>query len=87
MVLGGGLVWASFSFHVLRTPDGVACVLKQQPTQEDIYVDVREWTPAEWLKHPNLVRDVVHDGRTDLLGRMSAEGHIRDLLQVYESED
>jgi hypothetical protein len=68
-LLGAAAMFMAFKFHVIRIKDDVVFVPKPSAALVDAYVDVREWTTAEWAKHPQLVKALILNGRADLVRR------------------
>ena len=62
IVLGGGLVYCGFNFHLVRAADGWLMVPRTEVALGDAYVDIRQWGFADWRKHPALTRDMVKAG-------------------------
>ena len=85
MMLGGGLVFFVFQYHVVRAADEVVLVPKLSASLSDTYVDVREWSALEWQRHPALVRALWKEGRTDLIVAPSARGLLQDLFRTFRS--
>lgn len=54
MAAGFGLYHLSLSYHVIRASDGFHLTHKTSATLADTYVDIREFTAAEALEHPQL---------------------------------
>ena len=48
MILGGAGVYVGLKYHVLNTPEGLQLVPKLEATFADTYVDIRQFTPADW---------------------------------------
>lgn len=66
-LLGAAAMFVAFKFHVIRTKEDWVFVPKPSAMLVDAYVDVREWTTAEWTRHPQLVKALVLTGRADLM--------------------
>ena len=66
-LLGAAAMFMAFKFHVIRTSDDWVFVPKPSAALVDAYVDVREWTPTEWGKHPQLVKALILNNRSDLV--------------------
>ena len=87
MMLGGGLVYLAFQYHVVRAADEYAVIPKLGPGLTDTYVDVRSWDAAEWRRHPALVRALLKQGRSDLVIAPGARGLLNDLLRPFRSAE
>jgi hypothetical protein len=72
-VLGGGLVFGSLSYHVLRTDDGVQVVPKLSPTFVDTYLDVRTFGISDWARHKPLAAAIVHAKKENIFKGPAAD--------------
>jgi hypothetical protein len=68
MIVGGGIVCFAFSYHVVRTNNGVVLIPKKPAGLGHQYVDVRNWKPSDWQAHPELAEAIMAHGRGDLIG-------------------
>lgn len=84
--VGGGLVFAAFQYHVVRTDDRFLVVSKQQTTWREAYVDIRGWTARDWNAHRELGRDLVAAGHGQLVTRSTADGFFKDLLGGFREK-
>lgn len=83
VLLGGGLVWFGFHYHVVRTGEGLLYVPKTSATLVDTYVDIRDWSAEEWQDHPDLIAAVVKDGREELIVQPTSGDIIRRLFDKF----
>jgi len=67
MLLGGGLVYTSYQYHVVRTGDQFLVIPKLSPTLVDPYVDIRDWTAEDWRRHVKLAEALIAQGHERLL--------------------
>ena len=67
VLIGGGLVYSAFHYHVVRTSDEWLVVKKRTVQIADFYADVRQWSFQEWRAHPDLMHALMEHGRSDLL--------------------
>lgn len=67
VLIGGGLVYGAFHYHIVRTSQEWLVVKKQKVQLADFYADVRRWSIAEWRGHPELMHALMQHGRSDLL--------------------
>jgi hypothetical protein len=72
MVAGGLLYAAATNFHVLRGRDGFHLVAKQSPRLSETYVDVRQFTLADWTNHPQLAAALAKANKQYLIGESAA---------------
>ena len=87
MMLGGGLVYLAFQYHLVRAPDEFVLVPKLGAGLSETYVDVRTWNTRDWQRHPALVRALWKHGRTDLIVAPSTKGLLQDLFRSFRSAE
>jgi len=80
VLVGGGVVFFGFHYHVVRTGEGHLFVKKQEVAFTDVYVDIRNWSRADWRSHKLLEQGLIKKGRADLLPRQSIIGPLREIL-------
>ncbi|MBS0263168.1 MAG: hypothetical protein JSS02_14585 [Planctomycetes bacterium] len=83
IAIGGGLVFASFNFHLVRTDKSWLLVRKKQADWHDAYVDIRGWSSREWGEHKALSDNLVAMGRGDLVQRSLADKLFRGFLDSF----
>ena len=67
VLIGGGLVYSAFHFHVVRASDEWLVVRKGKVELADFYVDIRQWSFQDWRSRSNLMHALMERGRGDLL--------------------
>jgi hypothetical protein len=67
MFVGAGLMTFAFKYHVMYSKEGLVLIPKKQASLSDLYVDVRNWKPADWQAHPDFVQSLAAHGRSDLI--------------------
>jgi hypothetical protein len=72
MVVGIVLYTAAAHFHVVRARDGFHLVAKQMPQLSETYVDVRQFTLADWVNHPQLAAALAKANKQYLIGDSAA---------------
>ncbi|MCG6154927.1 hypothetical protein [Rubinisphaera margarita] len=78
ILLGGLLMYFSFSYHIVTTGKKTYYVPKTKAQVADFYVDIREWNHQNWAEHPELANAMIKAGHGDLVRRSIAE----DLLDA-----
>jgi hypothetical protein len=73
MLVGGGLIFGSQNYHVLRTDAGVSVVPKLTASFSDIYVDVRSFGVTDWAQHKALAAAIVKAKKEDIFKESSSE--------------
>jgi len=66
-VIGGICVFGGQKYHVVVANDGTYLIPKMNATFDDAYVDVRDFTPADWQQHPALAAAIIRDGKSQIL--------------------
>ena len=84
IILGGGLVYGLFQFHLVRADEGWLIVPKPQASMNEPFADVRQWDAAEWADHPQLIEALIAHGRGDLVKRSVSNGLIRGLFPKFD---
>lgn len=83
MVVGGGLMFAAFQFHLVRTDKSVFIVRRQRTDWHDAYADVRGWTHHEWSEHRELSSDMIAAGRGEHVVRSIGDQLFRGLFDSF----
>jgi len=86
ILLGGGLVYTAFEYHVVRTEETVHFVPKKQAGLTDPYVDIREWGAAEWKDHAVLAENLVANGQGELITNSISNGFFNDFVSPFLNE-
>lgn len=87
VVLGCGLMYMGFQYHLVRTSDEYLLVPKKQTALRDAYVDVRGWTHNDWKEHQELVRDLSAAGHGRIVSSSVAEDFIHDILGSFRGDN
>ena len=67
IVVGGVGVFGGQKYHIVHAKDGMHLVPKLEATFSEVYVDVREFTPADWHQHPAVAAALVRDGKSHVM--------------------
>ena len=81
LLLGGMIVFVGLKYHVVRASDGYHLIPKMSANFSEAYVDIREFTFADWDNHRPLAAAMVAAGEGDLLGE-SADQQLRSSLDT-----
>jgi hypothetical protein len=76
VVVGGLLLYGVLSFHILHASDGMHLVPKIDAQLAGTYVDIRDFTPRDWIAHPEILAALQKAGRIDLI-ELAADDAIR----------
>ncbi|MCA9238171.1 MAG: hypothetical protein KDA44_22015 [Planctomycetales bacterium] len=79
MLVGGALLWMALNYHLIRARDGLHLVGKTSATLANTYVDVRNFRPADWVKHPE-VTDAILSSKNQALIDSATNGTIDGVL-------
>ena len=67
LIIGCAFTYITFQSHVIWTGDGMMFVPKLPAVPlNDTFADVREWTTADWQKHPQLYAAIRNANRLDV---------------------
>ncbi len=84
VMLGGGLVYAAFEYHLVRTEERFFVIPKKQAGLVDAYVDIRDWSASQWRDHPVLAENLIADGHGDLVTGSIAGGLFDDFISPLQ---
>lgn len=80
LVLGVSMMGIAYSYHFVRSGEGIVIVPKTTASLANVYVDITDWTLTEWGDHPAVMRALVEDGRSDLIKTSVADEALQNLL-------
>jgi hypothetical protein len=89
MAAGAGLLYTAMNFHVMHAGDGFHLVAKQSPRMSEIFIDVREFSMADWASHPQLAADLVQANKQYLVGDSAAaalQENVKQLLPAWPKQ-
>lgn len=66
-------VWLPGDHTLVRAPNRMILLKKTEFSLREVYVDVREWNLAEYMKHPALTQALVDQGFKDLMDQAAPE--------------
>lgn len=84
LILLAGWALAGSALHVVRWPGAevwIGIVPKDRLGVKDTYVDVRNWTAQDIYDHPDLVKRLIHAGKSGWLTHIVSD---EDLPAVLE---
>ena len=76
VLIGGGLVYGSLNYHVLRTETGYEFIPKSSATFSETYLDVRQFGVSQWAEHDEVARAVLKADKGHLM-----QGSLRQTLR------
>ena len=80
-------MYFAYQYHVVKADEGLLLVPKPQSSTSDWYVDVRNWSAAEWKQHPLLIHSLVKHGRGDLVIGPASNDLLRSFLKPFGSAE
>jgi hypothetical protein len=83
VAIGGGVVFAAFYYHLVRSEKNWLLVRKQHADWHDAYVDIRGWSSQEWSSHRELSQNLIASGRGDLVRRSIADQWFRGFFDSF----
>jgi hypothetical protein len=84
ILVGGGLIYGALTHHVLHTSAGFELVPKASATFDDSYLDVRNFTLADWAEHRGLVAAIVNAKKEHILGEAAEAGIEQGVIQMLD---
>ena len=75
MIVGAGLLYGALHYHLVHATDGLHLVPKLDAELKSTYVDIREFTFADWSNHPSLAAALMKSEKRELM-----EGAANDAL-------
>ncbi|MCO6457359.1 MAG: hypothetical protein J5I93_18830 [Pirellulaceae bacterium] len=79
LLVGAAVMFTALKYHVVRANDGWHLIPKLQSDFSQTYVDVRQFTPADWNEHRELAVAIVKADKGHLMSD-SALGHVRQAV-------
>jgi hypothetical protein len=79
LAIGAGFYHLAMHNHVIRANDGYHLIAKSAPRLADVFVDIREFTPADWAERPELALALQQAGLANLMTD-SVENAVREGL-------
>jgi hypothetical protein len=67
ILIGAVLGYVALGHHVVVTQDETLYIPKTAMALKDTYVNVSDWSAAEFTDHPELVRALVKSGHGDVV--------------------
>jgi hypothetical protein len=58
-------IGGAFTHHVVRSQEGIKLVPRVEYAFLNIYVDVRNWGPADYWQHPEIAKALAQSGLKD----------------------
>ena len=68
VAVGGVLLWGAMHYHLLHTRDGIRVIPKVNATIAKTYVDIRDFTAADWMENSDLILALTNANETELIG-------------------
>lgn len=79
LIVGGGLVYGSEHYHVLRSNDGLHLIPKLTATFSDTYVDIRDFDAGDWAEHETLAAAILRADKEHLF-KEAVVGRVHDAV-------
>lgn len=67
VLTGGVLIYLAMNLHLIRARDGFHFIAKAHPQLGATYVDIRQFSVADWAQHPEVAAALVNSNRRDLM--------------------
>ncbi|MBI1371457.1 MAG: hypothetical protein GC159_01665 [Phycisphaera sp.] len=76
LLIGAGLMYYALGHHFVKASTGSVTVPKASLTLSDTWVDIREWTAADFKEHPEVTKALIDNGHGDLVVQSATDGVI-----------
>lgn len=86
-VLGVSTMGIAYSYHFVRSGEGIVLVPKTTPSLSNVYVDIRNWSLTDWGDHPALTCALIEDGRSELVKTSVTDEALQKLIPPLGGED
>jgi hypothetical protein len=77
-------MYFALQYHIVRSPQGMHVVPRGSAGLGDIYADVRDWSLDDWQRHPDLIQDLVRDGKGEIVPASSGRSLLRDFFDGFD---
>jgi len=81
VIVGASSLAVATHYHIVRGKEGVFVVRKVQNNLSDIFVDTREFTPADWMDHRMLALAIMQTDRGEMLQDSTLDGFRSNLRE------
>lgn len=78
-------MYSALSYHFLYTKEGLKAVPKQTATFAETFLDVRDFSPSDWVEHPNVMAAVVKADEGKMLETATIDS-LRDRAERWWDE-
>jgi hypothetical protein len=85
VVVGAGLAYGAFNYHVLRADEGLQLVAKITPGLEGTYVDIRGFGFEDWNRHRGLAVALVKADKAHLMTD-AATAELREAVETWRKK-
>jgi len=82
MITGGALLLGAMNYHLIRAQDGLHFVPKISPKLAAAYVDIRDFTIADWAKHSDISAALIRAEKGTLM-KSSATGALQEKIDQF----
>ncbi len=84
MVTGGALLFAAMNYHLIRAHDGIHFVPKISPKLAAAYVDIRDFSAADWAQHSDITTALIRADQASLMKGSVSESLQKKIEQFLE---
>ena len=74
LLIGAGLMYFCMANHFVKTDAGTVRVPKESLGLGDTWVDVREWTAADFKDNPKVTEALIDNGHSEIVVKSASEG-------------
>lgn len=67
MIAGGLLLWGALQYHLIHSKQGLHFIPKVNATLAKTYVDIRQFTVADWTKNTDIALALTNANQFELI--------------------
>lgn len=67
MVVGGALLYVALQYHIIHSKQGLHLIPKASATLAKTYVDIRQFTIADWTRNTDVALALTNANQVELI--------------------
>lgn len=85
VIVGGGLIYGSLKYHLVRADDGFHLVAKSHAEFAGAFVDIRNFSLEDWAEHPALAAALLQADKRHLVNEATSDGVRKTIDNVFDA--
>ncbi len=87
MVVGGLLLYGALQYHVIHSKQGLHLIPKASATLAKTYVDIRQFTIADWTRNTDIALALTNANQVELIENAPADALQNSLDRWLDPEN